>query len=120
MSEDKSYRDTAARNWAESGRASRHGESPLVDARHAAVQGYPEDHPSVVFHQDMLGKVQREREHYDSVLPTPSRGEAGSALPSIGGLLGHMREREPKTPTIENAMDRRAWKHEGAGPDADG
>jgi hypothetical protein len=61
------------------------------------AQGYPADHPSVVYHQDMLGKVQRERAHYDGVL----------------------KGREDKTPTIENAMDRRAWRNEGAGADAD-
>jgi hypothetical protein len=98
MSEDKSYRNTAARNWAESAPRIRGMES-----RHSSMlgmlrsQGYPEDHPSVVYHADMLGKVQREREHYDTTLSP----------------------REPKTPTIENAMDRRAWKHIAAGSDAD-
>jgi hypothetical protein len=95
---DLSYRGTAARNWNES--------KPRIQAmesRHSAYlgllrqQGYPEDHPGVQYHRDMLGKVQRERAHYDGVLEG----------------------REPKTPTIENAMVRRAWAHEGEGPDAD-
>ena len=98
MSDDKSYRATAARNWEES--------KPRIlgmEQRHTSLlglmrqQGYPEDHPGVVYHKDMLGKVQRERAHYDSVL----------------------QPRESKTPKIENAMVRRAWKHEGEGPDAD-
>ena len=40
-------------------------------------------------------------------------GEAGSALPSIGGLLGHMREREQRPATIEQGMEARAWKYLG-------
>ena len=65
-------------------------------------QGYPDDHPGVVYHQDMLAKVQRERQHYED-----------------WGATGGLEPREHKTPTIENAMVRNAWRNEGAGPDAD-
>lgn len=100
----RSYRETAARNWAESEPRIRD-----MEQRHSVLlgmlrsQGHGDDHPAVVYHTDMLAKTHKELAHYSSTL-APQEG---------------LEPREHKTPTIENAMVRRAWKNEGAGADAD-
>jgi len=63
---DPSYRATAARNWDESKDrivAMEQGHQYRLGS--LVKQGYPADHPSVKYHQDMLSKVQRERQHYE-------------------------------------------------------
>jgi hypothetical protein len=74
-----------------------------LEARHTTNVGFltkmgaADDHPGLVYHREMLGKVQTE-------------------LSKFGGGL---KPREGQAPAIENAMIRQAWKNEGAGADAD-
>ena len=85
----RTYRETAARNWDES-RDRILGMEQVHQSRLGLLkqQGYPDDHPSVQYHQDLLGKVQRERQHYE---------DWGAVVP-----------REGKPATIEQGMERQA------------
>jgi hypothetical protein len=83
----RTYRETAARNWDES-KDRILGQEQVHQSKLGLLKqrGYPDDHPSVLYHQDLLGQVQRERAHYDSWL----------------------QPREGQAPTIEAGMERQA------------
>jgi len=77
----------------------------LTNVGFLTKMGVADDHPSLMYHQNMLDKVQTELGRYS--------GDAGSALPSVGGLVQSMRPREGKPPTIEMGMEAQARKNLG-------